>query len=125
MGNAELGFLIVDDDEDQRLSLFKIIRKFFPGASVLEAYDGESALRLFYQGGTKIVITDGAMHPMNGIKLIARIRQSDKSVPIILVTGDSTFAAQGSEVGASIILKKPYEIQTLIQTIKNLLVKSM
>ncbi|MDQ6993843.1 MAG: response regulator [Mariprofundus sp.] len=79
--------LLVDDDHAVRMTLGKVMR--LKGFSVTYAIQGEEALALFDQldGQFELIITDICMPEMNGDELMREIRQRNKAIPMIAITG--------------------------------------
>lgn len=62
------------------------------------------------------------MPNMDGFELVNKIRQSDKKIPILMLTARSATkdVVNGFEMGANDYLKKPFNMQELIVRIKSL-----
>jgi DNA-binding response OmpR family regulator len=107
--------LVADDDEDiRRLVAFRLERA---GYAVVEAPDGEEALRLCTELRPDLAVLDVMMPKLTGYDVTRRIREHDdlKAMPVILLTarvqdGD---VALGFEAGADDYLKKPFSPQEL------------
>ncbi len=91
--------MIVDDEADFRSS----VREHFErrGYDVLEAADGEEALKQYaeHQRRIELVITDIAMSPMAGEELIRVLRSRNSLLPIIGITGFADIQAKLSTLG--------------------------
>lgn len=82
--------ILVVDDEIVILNLYKkSLGKL--GYNVISAKNGHEALTLFNESPQlfDIVLTDYSMPGMTGIELVHHIRQLDKVIPVIVVTGHS------------------------------------
>lgn len=107
--------LVADDDEDiRRLVAFRLERA---GYAVVEAQDGEEALRLCTELRPDLAVLDVMMPKLTGYDVTRSIREHEelKSMPVILLTarvqeGD---VALGFEAGADDYLKKPFSPQEL------------
>ena len=77
--------LVVDDEARMR----KLIKDFLAakGYSILEAGDGEEALKVFEENSNKItlILLDVMMPKLDGWSVLRQIRQTSK-VPIIMLT---------------------------------------
>ena len=94
-------FLIVDDNADSRFLLVKTLLRKFPQAILQETQDGESAVALM-KGHLDAVVVHRAAE-IDGISLIRNLRQSNPTVPIVMVSGlDRSKAAL--EAGANTFL---------------------
>ena len=81
--------LIVDDEADLRKSLRVILAK--AGYDVVEAADGEEAVRTIRSGDNPLIvdaiICDLVMPKMNGMEAIAFFRDQFPGVPVVVLTG--------------------------------------
>jgi CheY-like chemotaxis protein len=79
-----LTVLCVEDREDTRL----IYEFFFDDlfADIIFAHDGEEGYEQYKNNEIDFIITDNQMPKLNGLDMIAKIRQSDETTPIILVS---------------------------------------
>jgi DNA-binding response OmpR family regulator len=76
--------LYVEDDPIQRALISGLLRGFFH--ELITAENGEAGLRLFQSRPIHLVIADIQMPGMDGLELIAAIRQLDRQVPIFIVS---------------------------------------
>jgi two-component system response regulator AtoC len=76
--------LVVDDEENTRLALSKILTKW--NYEVLIAENGEDALNVFNKASFDLVITDKKMPGMNGIDLLTKVRKISPDVGVIIIT---------------------------------------
>lgn len=120
-GNAEaaepgpaLRVLVAEDEESSRLVMRLMLEKL--GHRVVEAGDGESALRAFMEAPFDVVFLDVQMPALDGFEVARSIRSSGRpgadSIPII---GTSAFAAVGDmdaamANGMTTYLSKPVSI---------------
>ncbi len=79
------------------------------GVVALTAATGAAALEALDEAEVDVVVTDISMPGMDGVQLLAGIRQRDPDVPIILVTGNPSVetAMKAVEYGALRYLCKP------------------
>ena len=129
--NADLHVLIVNDDSVARRLQMQLLREL-GYLKISEAADGQMALRTFKIAraiGAPIdfVITDCAMPTMDGLTLIAQIRQDPQlhSLPVLMVTAEATKDAilRAAKAGADDYLVKPFTSTKLRQKIDALLTK--
>jgi len=94
------------------------------GYQVTAVGDGGEALRAFEAQSFDVVVMDIKMPGMDGIEATRRIRSSDHEragVPIIALTGFSRHELPGiNEAGINAFIEKPFELKSLIQTIRSL-----
>ncbi len=122
-GNS--GALIyVVDDEPMLLELASVILE--PQGYHLQTFrDPETALKTFNdaQPRPEVLITDYAMHQMNGMQLIEKFRNLEPNLKILLVSGtvgEDIF--QNSRVKPDKFLAKPYQSNDLTVAVKALLI---
>ena len=102
--------LYVEDDSLARKYFTKIIGHFFE--SIYDAANGNEGFELFQAKKPDLVITDLAMPPMNGFKLIRKIREVDADVPIIITTAYREEVDRAE--GADAVIFKPVEKEHLL-----------
>src|SRR4029078_7347929 len=79
-----LPVLIVEDDAALREALRETLE--LSGYRVIEATDGQDALRCIEQARVGIVVTDVQMQPMDGEQLLREIKRRYASLPVLLMT---------------------------------------
>ncbi len=110
--------LIVDDDTEVRQATAAMLADL--GCEVAEAAGGAEALAHLdeTEAGCDVAVVDYAMPRMNGLELTSAIRARGWPVPIILATGYAEFPDPGgSEVMLSAVLRKPFTLRQLRETI--------
>lgn len=107
------GVLLVDDEEEIRRSTAQSLQ--LAGFDVREFGAAETALDYITPGFGGVVVSDIRMPGMDGMTLLARIRDIDPDVPVILVTGhgDVQLAVRAMREGAYDFLEKPFAGQHL------------
>jgi two-component system response regulator HydG len=117
--SAPLTLLVADDD----LLLGRLMKANLdlPGLTRTEvATSGEEALARLARGGIDALITDLAMPGMDGIELVKRVRETDRGLPIIIITAYATVerAVDGIRAGATDFLQKPVNIDALLTLLR-------
>jgi two-component system, NtrC family, response regulator AtoC len=104
--------LVVDDEEGIRSFLAEALLD--EGHHVQEAADGEAALQALAQHGFEVVLTDLKMPRLDGMGLLARLRQEQPEVEVIVLTAHGTVdtALQAMKLGAFDYLQKPLSSPT-------------
>lgn len=114
--------LIVENEE----SMLYLMRDIFTGEghNVETAKNGFKGLSKFESGGFDIVITDLSMDGMSGWELTKAIRERDKSVVVVFVTGWSKEIStdQMQKAGADLLLSKPFRIEDALAVLAKALV---
>ncbi|HXT08882.1 MAG TPA: response regulator [Roseiarcus sp.] len=109
-------FLLVDDLEENLLSLEALLRR--DGLVLLKARSGDEALELLLQHEVALALVDVQMPGLNGFELAELMRGGERTrrVPIIFVTagsGDLQRRFRGYEAGAVDFIDKPIEPDVL------------
>jgi len=110
--------LIVDDELSMREFLKIFLEK--QGHLTFTANDGVSAFRLFEQEKIDLVITDIRMPREGGLSLLARIKDVDSSVPVIMITAFASpqDAVLAMKNGAYDYITKPFKVEEVKGIIK-------
>jgi DNA-binding NtrC family response regulator len=116
--------LVVDDDAGMRTAVRRTLVK--TGHEVWDVPDGEEALRLLDIVSFDLVITDVYMAAVDGMELLARIRQKGLAVPIVVISGGGYASADSvldlaTQCGAAATLDKPFTARQLRETVTRVL----
>lgn len=115
--------LIVDDEVRMVRGLkdFLTANQFY----VLEAYDGEEALSVYYNYNTQIdlMLLDVMMPKLSGFEVLADLRDNGSMVPIVMLTarGEEYDQLQGFRQGADDYMVKPFSPSLLLAHIESIL----
>jgi signal transduction histidine kinase/ActR/RegA family two-component response regulator len=112
--------LVVDDEGPVRALACEILELL--GYQVLQADSGASALDLLETVQPDLMLFDYAMPVMNGAELARRARERWPDTPIVVASGYAdTAQVEAALGGQAVILRKPFDMETLAQTIAGLL----
>ncbi len=114
--------LFVDDEPELRRLGREILKSL--NYTVLEASNGAEAFETFITNEKSIglVIMDIVMPEMGGVEAALAIKMLDKDAKIILCTGYETKdVLNGVDIGNTLVITKPYDIDTFSHTIRELL----
>jgi DNA-binding response OmpR family regulator len=116
--------LIIDDDQDLTSSLMEIMLE--EGYEVDIANNGREGIRKQSQNPYNLIITDIIMPEEDGLEVIMWVKKTDPNTKLIAISGGGYFDSReylimAKELGASVILCKPFEISTLVASVKKLL----
>ena len=109
MDFKDLQILVVDDQEDVRKGLQRLIGSL--GCDVRIAESGETALSMLHEAAFDIVFTDIKMGGMSGVDLMEKITERWSDIEVVLITGYGTIelAVQCLRNGASHFITKPFD----------------
>jgi len=113
--------LIADDQPLLRNMLVKVMRE--SGLEPIEAENGEKAIELFRTFHPAVVLSDIMMPKMDGLTLLREIKKIDMRAAVILMTGhgNEEILLKALRGGAANYFKKPFNVQEIVEVIKNLL----
>jgi PAS domain S-box-containing protein len=117
--------LIVDDEELIRLNLRAVLEDL--GYRVVEAANGREGLDLFDSERPGLVLVDLMMPVMDGLSMIAALREKNPETPVIVISGAGTVreAVNSLRLGAWDYVMKPIpDAEGLDITIKRVLEKA-
>ena len=116
--------LVVEDAEDARYLMRLELERL--GYMVIEAEDGEKAVKRALHDRPDIILMDLSLPIMDGFVATEKIRASDglEGVPIIAVTAhqETDFRAGAKAAGFDAYVTKPIDINWLNELIQGLLV---
>ncbi|CAM3059353.1 sigma-54 dependent transcriptional regulator [Paracoccus nototheniae] len=110
--------ILVDDDEQMRTSTAQALD--LAGFAVQTVASGADALALAGPGFDGVVVSDIRMPGMDGMTLMAQLREMDPDLPVILITGHAEvqLAIGAIRAGAYDFLEKPFVVQDLATVIR-------
>ena len=114
--------LIVDDESRMR----KLIKDFLmqKNYKILEAGDGEEALKVFEENQNKIsvILLDVMMPKLDGWSVLRKIRQ-ESNLPVIMLTarGEEQDELFGFELGVDEYISKPFSPKILVARVEAIL----
>lgn len=112
---------VIDDDESARSSLEFLLD--VAGVRVRSFASGDQFLKSSPSLKRACIITDVRMPGMGGVDLARRVKDTDPSVPVIVITGhaDVPMAIDAMKAGASDFIEKPFEENLIISAIRRAL----
>jgi two-component system response regulator AtoC len=115
--------MIVDDDRDLRGIVRDVLND--EGFQTLEAVDGVAAVKLFKTDRPDVVLLDLNMPLMKGMDTMQELTRIDRSVPVIILTGngDISTAVEAIKAGAYDFTEKPPDFDKLILTLRRAIEK--
>lgn len=114
--------LIAEDNEDLRSYIKEI---FIDNFQILEAENGNYALKLAQENLPDLIISDWMMPQMTGVELCTNIKTnaSTSHIPVVILTSKSSNESKllGLETGADDYITKPFNASLLEVRVKNIL----
>ncbi|MFC1563589.1 response regulator [candidate division KSB1 bacterium] len=117
----KIRLLLVDDEEDFLISVKNALNR--RDIDVLTARNGEEAIRNLYEKQFDIAVLDVKMPGIDGIEVFHRFKRKKPGLPVIILTGHGTIdqAFETSKEGVTDYLKKPCDIDTLVEKVHKIL----
>ncbi len=103
--------MVVDDEENIREVLSNFLSDL--GYDVVVATDGQDALNKFHKGEYDLIVSDLLMPSIDGLELLKRIREIDKDVIFLMITGYPSIetAVEAIKKGAYDYITKPFHME--------------
>jgi len=119
MSDSATILLVDDEDAIQKLLTYPLEQE---GFRVLQARDGEEALRRFGADRVDLVVLDVMLPRLDGLEVCRRLR-ARSTVPIIMLTarGDEFDKVVGLELGADDYITKPFSIREFRSRVRALM----
>jgi len=123
--------LIVDDDPDMRLAIGSVLRS--RSYDVIEASDGEEALRKLKEEKPDLMLLDLLMPKMDGFAVVKQLKNAQEgysNIPILIISSireEASHRRYELEVGHKLdvdeYIEKPIEPFILLERVQRLLSK--
>ena len=112
--------MVIDDTDSVRASISKILKK--SGNEVVEAKDGEQALKILKTNKCDLLILDVVMPKLGGVQALMEINKLDPKIKIIFITGkvpqeSDAFRILSSSFGVKGIIYKPFRKDDLLKKV--------
>ena len=113
--------LVVDDESGIRSALVQVFE--YEGHEVRGAEDGLSGISAAKEFRPDVVFLDVKMPGLDGLDVLARLREDDPSIPVIMISGHGTIdtAVEATRKGAYDFLQKPLDTDRLLVTLRRAL----
>jgi two-component system, OmpR family, alkaline phosphatase synthesis response regulator PhoP len=123
MGKAAYKILVVEDEPDiRKLVHYNLTQDHY---KVVEAENGEQALKIVQREKPSLVILDLMMPGMSGLEVCRTLRGQDETakLPILMLTAKAGEADRvlGLELGADDYLAKPFSPRELVARVRAIL----
>jgi DNA-binding NtrC family response regulator len=111
--------LVIDDQKDVRAMLCMVLRvnRF----EVAEAESAAAGLKLFDECAFDVAVVDIFLADSNGFDVIAKMRESVPDLPVVAISGLTSFdaASHSPEMSSVVCLQKPFRPKDLIRAIES------
>jgi CheY-like chemotaxis protein len=117
--NENIRVLLVDDEEQFVKNMARILKvRGFDVATAFSGYDALDTVKK--EGGFDVVVLDVKMPGMDGIETLGEIKKLAPGTEVIMLTGHATLSsgAQAMRKGAYDYMMKPFEIEDLVEKLK-------
>lgn len=116
--NRSKHIFLIDDDESMRISLKGILE--FLGYQVNVFESAVEFLKIKIEVAPVVIITDMRMPDINGLELQAELLKRGRQIPIIFISGQSTFPQTISAMkqGAIEFLIKPFDRDQILSAVE-------
>lgn len=113
--------LIIDDDDQLRLSFEKILKQ--ENHQVETAASGEAGLKFIQRSLPDLVILDMRLPGMNGLETFHAIHEIEHKLPVIIMTafGTTETAIEATKIGAFDYVLKPFDVPCMLTVIEKAL----
>jgi len=113
--------LIVDDDKDFQFTVYNILKD--EGYEVIVTNNGTGAFNKIKMTSPDLVLLDIKLPDMDGMKILERIKKTDKDLIVIMITGYGHIneTVKAMKLGAFDYITKPFDNRELIIRIKKAL----
>lgn len=120
--------LLVDDSKTMRTIQKRSLEGLGAGTEFLEAADGLEALTVIAStpGGYDLALIDWNMPNMDGLTLVGRIREKNKTTPLIMCTteAEKERVVAALKAGVNNYVVKPFDAKTLMEKVQGTLAKA-
>jgi DNA-binding response OmpR family regulator len=129
-----MNILLIDDEKDVRESVAQVLSR--AGYRVETADDAELGLAMLEDNDFDLLITDIIMPGIDGVQAIKAVREKNKKMKILAISGGGNFGLKdykpqaitttaylqaAADAGADSILTKPFTRAELVELVNNLL----
>src|SRR5512140_2068565 len=114
--------ILIVDDEPFNLDLLEQELAEL-GYATERANNGAQALQKIARANPALVLLDYQMSDMNGIEVLRNVRQTDKDLPVVLITahGSMERAVEAGKAGADEFSTEPFDPEHLAVVVKKAL----
>ncbi|HHX10128.1 MAG TPA: response regulator [Firmicutes bacterium] len=110
--------LVADDAMFMRNRTSKLLTA--NGYEVVEASNGEEAVKRYFEEKPDVVLMDITMPEMDGIEALKQLKAEDPDVKVIMVTamGQQSMVLEAIKAGARDFVVKPFDPDQLLEAVR-------
>jgi DNA-binding response OmpR family regulator len=108
--------LVVDDDDATRAAERAVLAE--DGFRVIEARDGEEAMRAIHNDPPALIVLDIQMPGVDGPAFARRLRSALRHVPLVILTGVDDPKHEADRCNAEAYLSKPFDAPELVKVVR-------
>ncbi|MBB6637392.1 response regulator [Cohnella thailandensis] len=115
--------LLVEDEETIRAGIRSVITGLADGFEIAEeAGNGKEALGYLQSNVPDAILTDIRMREMDGLTLIAKVRERYPDMPLVIISGygDFEYAQQALRYGVTDYLLKPIDRASMLKALERI-----
>ena len=116
-----LQILQVDDSRSLRVLLRNVLRGLRMNLEIVEAADGEEAIRSYKASPSDIVLLDIKMPGITGIEVLEQLKKLDPYAFVVMLTSNKTndWVIKAKNLGANGYIAKPFRSDKLLRVFKD------
>ncbi len=116
-------FVVCEDEATLRQLLSDVLLEAFEAEEVIQASNGKEAIEAFKENQPDVIIMDLIMPEMSGMKAIKEMLSLSPGAKIVIVTAirDEKFKKEALELGVKKYVEKPFELDTLLDAVGDVL----
>ena len=110
--------LVVDDDVPILVLMKNLLREF--GFETATAASGQQAIEEARRKAPSLILLDKNMPGMSGHEVLSKLRDEGaiEGIPVLILSGEPVDPNELKKLGATAAILKPFDVPTLIQTIR-------
>jgi len=108
--------LVVDDDEATRAAERAVLSE--DGFRVIEARDGEEAIRAINTDPPAVIVLDIQMPGVDGPSFARKLRIALRHVPLVVLTAANDAKHEADRCNAEAYLRKPFDAPELLKVVR-------
>ncbi|MFC1562715.1 PleD family two-component system response regulator [candidate division KSB1 bacterium] len=118
---------IVDDEQNIRNAIRRMMKENLPSIDVIEAEDDEKVLKIAENNKPDLILLDILMPRMNGLQVLKFLKKSKhketRKIPVIMLTGvrNKEINIQAEKIGAVDYITKPFDEKIFLLKLKKYL----